>query len=274
MLTLIDKNEAGTLLKEEFSMAYNKWHQGHCIYRNCHDDGDIFIAEPQPRTSSDTSNEYTALISELLPSWSSFPKRNWCFIASTHLSIADEYSGPQRSTYCVFPSNGAEIALCGSKDMWESFPSLERETGICNIDIFNKTLSSFLSELLNTEKPASVTEVEISELFNRSNITEINSIFKKACDILKASSISDLCKIRISTVQLSVQQRLLCLFYNGIAKEGKSFTGVLDELLSPGKNGFSKLNIKYYDASDPVEIWFEGKCLFVKTEKMKEVSIA
>ena len=124
MFTLVDADQAGTLLKEEFSSAFNKWHQGHRIYRNCHDHGDIFIAEPEIRTSSDTSNEYTVLISELLPSWRSFPKRNRCFIGSTCSFIADEYTGPLRSTYCVFPLNRSEIALCSKRDMWESFPSL------------------------------------------------------------------------------------------------------------------------------------------------------
>lgn len=273
MFTLVDANEVGTLFKEKFSSAFNRWHQGHRIYRNCCDNGDIFIAEPELRNSSDTSNEYTVLISELLPSWSSFPKRNRCFIGSTCSFIADEYSGPLRSTYSVFPLDRSEIALCSKRDMWESFPSLERETGICNIDIFNKILSSFLSELLNIDKSVPMTEFEISELFNRSNITEIKNILGKASDILKAYSIRDLSRIRINTVQISVQKRLLCLFYNGVAKEGKSFTDVLDELLSPSKNGFSKLNIENYAASDPVEIWFEEKCIFVKPEKMKELSI-
>lgn len=274
MLALTDINEVGSLLKEEFSSAFIKWHQGNCIYRNCHDHGDIFIAEPQLRTSSDTSNEYTALISELLPSWSSFPKRNRCFIASTCSFIADEYSGPQRSTYCVFPLNRAEIALCSNRDMWESFPSLERETGICNIDMFNKTFSSALSELLNAVDSAFVTEFEISELFNKANIREIKSIFGRAGNILKASSISDMSKNKINTIKLSPQKRLLNIFYNGVVFEGKSFTDVLDELLSPVKNGFTKYNIENYQALAPVEIWFEGKCLFIKAEKMKEVSIS
>jgi hypothetical protein len=274
MLTLINPDEAEFLFKEEYSSAFNKWSEGQSIYRNCQDFGDMFTAEPIFRTSSDTSNEYTILISELLPSWGCFPKRNHCFIGSTYSSIADEYSGPKRHTYCAFPLNRTEIALCSNKDMWDSFPSLERETGICNMNAFNKTLSSFLSELLTTGNSAFITEVEISELFNKSNITDIKNIFEKAGEILKASSISNLSKFRINNIPSSVQKKFLYFFYNGVVKEDKSFTDVLDELLSPSKNGFSKLYIENYDVPAPVEIWFEGKCLFVKAEKMNDGFIA
>lgn len=269
MIALLDINGAQSLFEGEYSSAFNQWKTGKRLYRNCHDSGDIFSAEPTPRISSGTSNEYTLLISELLPSWSHFPKRNCCFIGSTFSSIADEYSGPQRCTYYAFLPNGAEIALCSNKDMWNSFPTLENEIGISNIDTFNKTLSSFLSELLNIRETTMMTGVEVSELFNKSKVTEIECIFKKVSDILKTALISDLTQIRINTIPSLAQEKFFSFFYNRITKNGKSFIDVLDELLSPSRNGFSRLNIEKYNTDTPVEVWFEGKCLFVKAEKME-----
>lgn len=271
MIALLDINGAQSLFKGEYSSAFNKWQTGKRLYRNCYNSGNIFTAEPTPRVSSDTSNEYTLLISELLPSWSHFPKRNCCFIGSTVSSIADEYSGPQRCTYYAFLPNGSEIALCSNKDMWKSFPILENEIEISNINTFNKTLSSFLTGLLNIREATimtMITEGEVSELFNRSKISEIECVFKKVSEILKTEPISNLTQIRINTIPSLAKEKFFNFFYNRITKNGKSFIDVLDELLSPSKNGFSRLNIENYNTDTPVEVWFEGKCLFVKAEKM------
>ena len=77
-----DEAAPAGLLGTKYSQALRLWRGGVRLYRASEDGGEWYERRPRPRTSTDTGNEYTLLISEFLPSWRGFPKRNRCVIAA------------------------------------------------------------------------------------------------------------------------------------------------------------------------------------------------
>ena len=68
-MTNADEVAPAGLLGTKYSQALRLWRGGVRLYRASEDGGDWYERRPRPRTSTDTGNEYTLLISEFLPSW-------------------------------------------------------------------------------------------------------------------------------------------------------------------------------------------------------------
>ena len=96
-----DMSYVQKLLSSDFSEAFRLWKNGVRLYRSSADNGMVDLATPFFRTSAGTGNEYTLLISEILPSWRNYPKRNYCIICAGNRSSAEEYQEPGRAVYCV-----------------------------------------------------------------------------------------------------------------------------------------------------------------------------
>lgn len=240
-----DMSYVQKLLSSDFSEAFRLWKNGVRLYRSSADNGMVALAKPFFRTSAGTGNEYTLLISEILPSWRNYPKRNYCIICAGNRSSAEEYQEPGRAVYCVMPKNGASIAIAPAADMWDSF-SILRKYEIDKLDDFNRKLVSFLSSASGMQKSA------IEQMFQDSDVPAVLKLFEDIeadAKTLKRTSLPKFDDFLISGLNI-----------------GESLTMLLDRLLSPDANGFSVCRISEV-AEVKTEVWTSSECLFLD-EKM------
>lgn len=236
-----DMSYVQKLLSSDFSEAFRLWKNGVRLYRSSADSGMVALAKPFFRTSAGTGNEYTLLISEILPSWRNYPKRNYCIICAGNRSSAEEYQEPGRAVYCVLPKNGASIAIAPAADMWYSFPRL-RKYGIETLDDFNRELVSFLSSASGMQKSA------IEQIFQDSDVPAVLKLFKDIeadAKTLKRTSLPKFEDFLVSGLNI-----------------GEPLAMLLDRLLSPDANGFSVCRISEA-AEVKTEVWTSSECLFL-----------
>lgn len=237
------------LLDSKYAQAMQLWRDGVRLYRAAGDCGDWYERRPEHRTSADTGNEYTLLISEFLPSWRGFPKRNRCVIAAGLRSSAEEYISPGRALYCVLPADGALVAVAPEEDMWDSFPSL-REFGVATIDDFNGRLAELLSAMCGGAPPA----WEIDEMFALSDTAALSALFHESEDNVRA---------RTFDARGRVSGGLFADFMISGVERGRTLVSLLDEVLSPEANGFAARRLDGLRRVD-TEVWTEADCLLVK----------
>jgi len=90
------------------------------IFRGVDNNNDFLYINPnnfEDRKSRNTSNEYTEMFNYILPSWKRYPKRS--IICSTDYTYSRSFG--YGNTFCVFPYDGANIAVCSHTDIWNSF---------------------------------------------------------------------------------------------------------------------------------------------------------
>jgi hypothetical protein len=118
-----------------------------------------------PRQSRNTENYYTLIINNS-PEWSNFPKRE--IICST-------YSNRFRSSYCVFPFDGAKIGVCPTPDIWGSFKGIYPQE-------VNKSLSSILYSMNKTPQTYKELKDTLSEIHiddSRIKRSALGQVFEK-----------------------------------------------------------------------------------------------
>ena len=97
------------------------------------------------RESANTGNHYNVLFSEILPSWTSFPKRNRSWICSNNKDYAFNFGTP----HYVFPVGDPLLGICPDMDWWNSFEKsglemLSDDEGMHN---FNKEMELIAKDL-------------------------------------------------------------------------------------------------------------------------------
>lgn len=273
----INESDVYKLLHTSYSEAFNIFKQEYYIFRgHIKQVSDIFISEPKFRTSSHTLNSlniYNDLMSNILPSWQNWPKRNHSFICTTGYKRAENYG----SVYMVFPKNGTDIAICPNPDIWDSIKTIGM-----NLDNFNILLTKIIYYTINYKKE------EIN--FNQ-------NIFNKQSDFLLKNNLF----ILLNDINHDYLEKVLSSFldnynyyhdddkndihynlarrYNGAyfveyilseLKSKKSIINILDDLFRPDKNEFTKLKIKDFNYNSFInknfpnnEIWFDNEALFI-----------
>ena len=78
----VNESQLQSLLAGEYSSAWNAFKNGSRIYRGVRNNPiyDYYTMTSGIRTSQNLTNMYTILMSEILPSWREYPKRNRSFI--------------------------------------------------------------------------------------------------------------------------------------------------------------------------------------------------
>ena len=207
------------------------------LYRGIKKGGDILYGDSSniERKSSNTTNHYTLLFSEILSSWQNYPKRNRSFICTSDKSYAQEYG----SLYSVFPVGDPILGICPRNDMWHSFSSIFSE-----ITVFNRMLEQIADMLdISTE----VTKENLLNLFNR-----IDKLSEK--DIMTI----------MSNFGVRHQQYFL---HNFMESDYETFLDYIDNVMSPEKNHFERISfsqyIDNYTSFIDREIWFSGPSFFM-----------
>ena len=254
-----------TLSKPEYSQALTAYDNGFAIYRgdwNIKKSSD-FGAEIVPglRVSQNTSNVYTRLLSDLLPSWKAFPPRNRAAICTTSASNASDYG----DSYVIFPENGTEIGICSDYDIWNSFDDNIQKYKICNMAEFNEAIIEFISIV------DGISEDGVVDIFHSGSVSDLNDVFDILDRNIKTKDIS------VGSIRNINSKPFMKFLYDKIL-HGSDMRTVLDNLLSPKRNGFSIVNIssgakigKKYSYVLGREVWFSGKYVAVANWHINEI---
>lgn len=106
-----------TIIMENCQQSLSLWKEDVSFYRALDKellDGAIVDPSLVARPSRDYNNAYTFLVSELLPSWNGFPKRDHSIIFSSSEDATALYG---KNIYTVLPFDGAKIVVTRSPDI-------------------------------------------------------------------------------------------------------------------------------------------------------------
>lgn len=182
------------------------------------------------RKSKNTSNYYTILFDEILPSWKNWPKRSKSVICSTSITEARAYG----IIYRVYPFNDSKIGMTSYQDIWWSMQG----------NGFPHDLDGLNSALIN-----------LSIVFNydlREDKQSILGLFKKI-DQYNITYVVDKLKEKYNKLSIDL-----------VSKKGnKSMIEHLSNIFDPFQNNFKLYNSSNYKHHADREVFIEGKCLMI-----------
>ncbi len=245
-----------SLLMTDFSSALDRWHDNCKIWRGMSQYGSMFIATPGIRKSQNTGNIYTRMLSDILPNWKDYPKRNRSFICSSSQTTAIAYG----KEYLILPENGAKIGICPTSDIWSSFRD---SVGI--LPNLNHTLYTMFS--LACYRFGKNYDSDVFESID--NTAELLSLFELVDKYIDITSHDDL-YIEIYTEK--------CKDIIMECKDKKiPILKQLEIKLDPKINNFKLETIEKYDINEQsmnYEVWTDSRCLFINESKLKDLLIA
>ncbi len=200
------------------------------LYRGMIDSGDLILGDTtgMRRISSGGIQFINVLVDDILPEWSKFPKRKQSFICTNDFDYAKGFG----TVYHVIPLNNAMLAVAPEEDFWGCF-TLYR-------DLAPVIAASYylFCELLPNEK---INKNPSPEEFKRYMAAVDNaSSFRTKGDNVKSEVLFS-----------KIKQYPDCMaFYR--------------DLLNPSK---FELTTELPLNAGSKEVWFSGKCLFVKYEE-------
>lgn len=263
------------LNQPEFSQAVEAYKNNQIIYRG--DNLEVLGAYVIPgiRVSADGEyNVYTKLLSDILPSWREYPKRNRAAICTNDYKYTNLYG----NRYCIFPINDTKIGICSKNDIWASFIELSRKYSI-SITQFNTLIVKLMARVLNTY------EAIIAEYFREDTNTVIqlfNSFepaFKMRIDEYKTKnnvSEIDINKFR-RFIHLDVSIEYYRILSSLVANSEKniSLLQFFNKLLNPENNGFQLGDINSIPEAvrniGSQELWFSAPYLMVNEDVIEQI---
>ncbi len=273
---------SNNIKEDNYSQALALKNEGFILYRGNFNIGNNVVMHPQERKSAYTSNIYTCLMSEILPSWKDYPKRNHSIICSTSLDKAEQYyDGMNRIIYNILPSNNTKIAIASESDLWDSFPYMSTEMfsmkklQLCH---FNKGLLLFMSYIISmipkTSKYYSIkynNEIKIETIFKYNDIDTIlllfNTIEQFILNDFGEFDEGDLVPFCKNKESLLILTKFMTYLINKI-KNGNTLVNILDHVFDPNLNKFTLTNINNINTKNNIfknnEVWFDSSCLAVK----------
>ncbi len=215
------------------------------------------------RVSANTSNLYNLLVSNYLPSWKTFPKRNKSFICSTSVDRALAYSEDDK-VCIVVPHDSTPIGICNTFDFWYSFGNVQKELEINDMSVFNRSLQTFMTNV------GRILDIEIkpvnSKTLENSNSSEQNLL--KIIDALKSLTPKELNDKKLSNTEINLIN--FDIFYKYITNDKVinqnkkiDLLLILDKILDPQSNKFSIDNYKGAIQHENVEVWMEGPSILI-----------
>lgn len=258
----LEYNEFKHLYETEYKDMADKFdNDGVLIFKGFNEAPPTYSqVSPKLRKSENTLNFYTRFLSDILPSWKDYPKRNKSFICTNNEKKAAQYARlSDDRIVAVFPKNGSKIAVCPASDIWDSFKNTLAKYHIPELDVFNDIFKSFMSSEMN--------HMQITKLFNLGSADEIIDIFK-----VKENSIREEYKNRETPTYNVFVFDVIEYIMNG-----GSLLKFLDDLFNPQTNGFKLFDTKTYNIPyifnnyfDEIgyEVWTDGDCLFTPYKQL------
>lgn len=257
--TALNKNKLALLLYSDYSSALNQFKNGNMIFRGESMDSPLrsfYLRSPGTRISENTPNIYTMLMSEILPSWKDYPKRNKGVICSSCEQTAESFiGGINGSVYYIFPKNGAKIGICSADDLWNSFPYLENIFPETDLEGFCYSFIRFLSSILG------INNYEIRETFDTNNTEESIELLDSATEAMKFDDAysNEKCFSLIRNIFINASD----------TNTNITMLDILDKYMSPQNNGFQLTTIDNYNITSNIcrEVWTDSECIMIKKNK-------
>jgi hypothetical protein len=237
----------------------------------------LFINNVTFRTSAATNNIYNVLISDILPSWKNWPKRNQSVIFSTDYADAGRYTSPNdnyslsgksenRRIYYVFPKNDAKLVVCPKSDMWVSFKNIN------TLDNFNKAFAIIISNVckqinkINTAEQNQYSSYgSIIKLFKNNNISEILNLFNYIDNNI--ASVKNEIENCARSVDHLDESKILVKMLWSIVVDNTTLIKELDDLMNPEYNGFSLISVDNLNSlvseKSINEVYTDSSCLLL-----------
>jgi hypothetical protein len=233
----LDINTFKKYIITDFSESWNQYLKGTIIYRGERTiENNISYVIPGTRYSENTSNHYTELFSEILPSWDDFPKRNHSVICSTDSDKASDYG----ETFIILPKNGTKIGVCLLGDIWDSFPLLESKINHdMNLSFFTNTIDIIMKILYGKDVGIGM-KFFLEDFKNHEKINNISKIY------------------------------LVVKCYELLYKNRNNLFEFLDIIFDPYKNGFKLLAINDTLPKDR-EVWFDNHYIAIKYDIIDDI---
>ena len=285
----------------EFSQAVEAHKNGVGIYRGHPSMNDYFgaVVTPGTRISQNTSNIYTRLFSDILPSWHNFPKRNKSVICTNSKDTAESYG--YESYFYIFPRNNTKIAIAEGTDIWYSFSYGKFKKYMPNISVnglseFNEEFIQYFQKyaglyqvLLKNQQYGEISSDErdkILKITEQNIVPQIINIFANGAkqDILKLftncenqvlalyDNDKNMEKWVDSYSQNDISNLEMYFNYMIIIKDTR-IIDILDDLFLPDTHEFILTDMSeyhYYDFANN-EVWFEGEYLMIRNDIMEEI---
>ena len=272
------------LNQSEFSEAVEAYKNNQIIYRG--DDSNILGAYVIPGiriSAGGISNVYTKLLSDVLPSWSEYPKRNRAAICTNGRHIASNYG---TAIYCIFPINNTKIGVCPTDDIWESFIYIGERFGI-NMPSFNEFIIKIFACILE------LSENDIKDYFKKGASVVIRlfqhfgSAFKIKIKEYKAENniqkitrddIPDFCRyIRLyldNDIDNDINAyEFILLEFIKLSEKNTSLLSYLNKILNPETNDFQLVDISDIPIANMYakELWFSAPYLMINEDVVNKI---
>lgn len=267
------------LINTRFSSAFDAALNNKLILRGTSLKGACSVLTPGTRVSQNTSNIYTILMSNILPGWKDYPKRNRSFICTNDKSKANKY---RSQTYLMLPCNNSRIAICPENDIWFSFEFVKSLDGwdIPNMMRFNENLSNLLSipaslnleywhenedqypllqKLYTTKSWAEINKrisVDTFFTYHSNDVPRLFLEFEKLCKIVPNL------QHEIDNTTSTFVRKVL----ESIVNHNEHLIDILNTALNPVLNKFVLTTIENYKNADTTgrhEIWTDSECLMI-----------
>jgi hypothetical protein len=187
-----------------------------------------YVVDPKTstRTSTNEHNHHTVLMSDILPSWSRYPRRDKSLCCTNSESVALGYG---RQVFVALPRNGTTLAVAPLGDMWESFSTTNLENLAWDIiDAVSKTIPT------DSYKAARYHADHLETLIDISSILEIVGV-------------------RANKAELTEWL------------DRHNLAATFDKYLNPEANGFKLINISDLPSINKRshEIWFSSPAILI-----------
>jgi hypothetical protein len=242
----IDYSTLKELLLTDYYEAYRLAMDNIVIYRGDKSfyEKDIYYINPGIRKSQNSKyNLYTTLFSEILPSWSKYPKRNHSVICTTLPATASDYG--HGVAFLILPKNGTELGICPAPDIWGSF----KQSSIEVLSWFEKMYYKLLricgySDTSNGFK-------DIKEILNSFEFLKNHEITEEESSIF------------INDISFTDSDVILA---TDLVRNNKNLLEFFDKiLLNPNQNNFKLIKLKDLESHyKENEIWFDNEYLAIE----------
>lgn len=191
-----------------------------------------YLVDPRTATRKSTNehNHHTILMSDILPSWAKYPRRDKSLCCTNSEYVALNYG---RQVFVTLPHNGTTLAVAPLGDMWESFSTTNLENlAWAIIDAVSKTMPT------DSYKAARYHADHLETLIDISSILEIVGV-------------------RANKAELTEWL------------DSHNLTATFDKYLNPESNGFKLINISELPSINKRshEVWFSAPAILIPDDQ-------
>jgi hypothetical protein len=248
---------------------------------------EVLVPKKMERTSKDTANTYTVLLSRL-PSWRGWPRRSFSVIFFLGRPSSSDYQYGSE-IYRLYPRNKAKIVVSPNPDLLNSHVFKHMEEMMRGPTHEISDIQSFSSALMNVvtwsviakdgiENNPEVLDTEASKRASAwmrniryDNYDKAISVLDKALNKKTLPKIHDVLtkafeSATVSNWRKSIFDNYKELFQYYVEQTEKygGWEGFLSEAFDPEKNGFQLMtteNVNITTAHNEVECWTEDTCM-------------